>query len=286
MITISNKQTDLLLYLAKYKFLSVSQLYLLGFCEKSKSIYDHLSALKRATRPFIGEIKGGISPKYGTLESIYYLTKRGVKVLEDLNIDPDLIRYPKASVVYSTQDYFHRRSTVNFHILLEKWIEKEGFTLNFIEFYFDKAGNNRRGKTTGTLKALTRILIDTDKKTGKELYILPDAVFSINDGKTDRLYLFEMVNGKDTKRVLEQIARHQFAIHKGTPTEKYEHKNANRVILLFEEETTRNAVIKRANELKAYSTYKAHFLLKTYDDITKEFFSNWRNFDGKKINLY
>lgn len=283
---ISNKQTELLYLLSKYKFLSVSQFYMLGFCENSKTIYDHLAKAKRITRPFIDELKFGIIPKIGALESVYYLTKRGVSVLEDLNIDPDTIRYPKGSVVYSTQDYSHRKSTINFHILLEKWVEQNNFKINFIDFYFDKAGNNRRGKTGGTLKALTRILIDTDEKTGKELYILPDAVFSINDGNTDRLYLFEMVNGKDTKRVLEQITRHQYAINKGTPTEKYEHKHANRVILLFEQEATKNAVIKRANELNDYSSYKAHFLLKTCEELQQDFFNNWQNFDGQRVNLY
>jgi hypothetical protein len=99
------------------------------------------------------------------------------------------------------------------------------------------------------------------------------------------LFLFEMYDGKDTKRVYEQVKKHVRAIVLGSPNEKYNHTFAHRVLLLFEFENMKNAFLERTRNNPYFDEVSPCFKCKSIEGINQEFFQNWQNLKGEKVAM-
>lgn len=99
------------------------------------------------------------------------------------------------------------------------------------------------------------------------------------------LYLLEMYDGKDTKRVMEQIRKHAEAIGLGTPSRKYGLQKSHRVLCVFEFESNKNAVLERMQADKVLSEMTNHFLLKTLGNAQPlNFRDRWQNINGEWVS--
>lgn len=268
MRTITQVQGKILLALAQFKFLSNSQLYRLGIAKELTWIREKTREMAEGKKPLIGKISFGVHPKVGRLENMYYLTIHGQKVLiEDLGETPETIKIPTGTTLFY-KDYTHRKNTIDFHIALSLCCEEESIELLFFDSYFDKIGNE--GKAGSVAK--NKINID------KEDYIIPDAVFMLEKDQQQQLYLFEMYDGKDTKRTLQQLEKHIQALVLGSPSVKYNFPKAHHIAALFEYESLENAVIERIGYNPQYQNITKFFRLNSLERMKNE--KCWKDLHG------
>ena len=81
MMYLKQKESDVLVFLAKYKFLCSSQLTKLGLYKNKGDVTNLLKPMAEQKKPLIGVIKFPTDPTIGKLEYLYYLTKFGEKKL-------------------------------------------------------------------------------------------------------------------------------------------------------------------------------------------------------------
>jgi hypothetical protein len=280
MLKITSVQSNILLALARYKFLTASQLHVLQVGKDIGWIRVQAKELTEGSNALIERITFNILPRQGRLEGVFYLSKKGKDTLmQDMNIHETEIKIPIGNSSLFYKDYTHRKNTIDFQISLYQWSEQqeESTHIDFFDCYFDKIGNNR---TNANLQAKNKILIGNDD------YIIPDAVFRIDTPPRPYLFLFEMYDGKDTKRVLEQVKKHVRAIALGSPSEKYTYAFTHRVILLFEHETMKNAFLERTKNEPYFSEVAVCFRCKSIAGVQTDFFRGWENLKGESGGLF
>lgn len=276
---ITSVQSNILIALARYKFLTASQFQHLGVGQDIGWIRLQAKELTEGSNAFLERITFNIVARKGRLESIFYLSKKGKELLiEGMNMHEHEIKMPIGNGSLFYKDYTHRKNTIDFQISLYQWAEQQerATHVDFFDCYFDKIGNNR---TLGNLQAKNKILI------GEDDYIIPDGVFQIQTGERPYLYLFEMYDGKDTKRVLEQVKKHCKAISLESASKKYNYPFANRVLLVFEFETMKNAFIERTKNNPYFSEVAVCFRCKSIEGVATDFFRGWETLTGESVGL-
>lgn len=278
MFHLTENQVTAIELIAKYKYLTSSQFVEMG-------LYKHRDYLTKALRPLIIQkrpliAKYDFNPINGKLESFYYLTKYGKHFLiDELEYIENQIKAPKGVAPIKLKDYHHRKFTIDFHLYLNQWLESNDGEINFLNYYFDKSGNNRTGDKNQHVTALNRIHINRSNS------FIPDinTKFSI-DGK-EYLYLFEQHDGKDAKRLFEQLYVHIVAISKGVVSQKYQFTKSHRVVVVCEFESVKNSVIKRLEKMDAIEHYNNFFIFKTNKELQKDFFKDWTLISGEKTTF-
>jgi hypothetical protein len=260
---ISKTHVRIFEYLNTYRFLTAEQMLRLGVAKHVESVRRLLRELQRDRSP-IGKLEFAVHPKKGRLPNIYHLTKWGASILAELyRIDVSSIYYPK-SVRLFQQDYFHRISTVDYHIMLQKWAEKNSATLIHFDTYFDKTGYNRASAPQNRLTAKTRVSLSGEN------FFVPDiiALLRKNTGELS-LRTIEIHNGYDTGRFLRQMENHIQALEYGSITDKYKLNVACHVFWIFEHESTMKAAIKRIKLKTDWCGFQkyVHFIL--LDEVRK-----------------
>lgn len=195
--------------------------------------------------------------------------------MESGELDEDEILSPKGRATHFTQDYFHRKYTIDFQIAITKTAEQEGMEVAFFDRYFDKVGSNRKGDSVSIAKITL----------GKNAYLIPDAVFLLEHEQEKYFYCAEIYNGKDTKRVVTQLEKHVRALETGSPSIKYGIDKGNRVLCLFEHLSIQQAVIKRLRGDEFFANVTEYFLFKHLDDLKTAPFDNWLNLDGDLVRM-
>jgi len=265
--------------LAKYKYLTSSQFVKMGLYKKRGYLTNSLKSMVDQKKPLIA--KHDFNPLNGKLESMYFLTKYGKKFLmEELDFNEDKIKAPKSLVSVYLKDYFHRKYTVNFYIQFNMWLDSTKGKLIFLNYYFDKSGNNRISKASKHVTALNKIIIDKGNS------LIPDinAKFSLND--KENLLLFEQHNGKDTNRLYEQLEVHISAIFKKAVSKKYNFKKVYKVVVVCEYESVKISVIQRLKKVNGIEHYNNFFIFKTNSELEKDFYTNWTLISGEQVNFF
>ncbi len=280
-MNISEKQTTAMKLLATYKFLTSSQFVNLGLYETAGSVTKILKELADMDKPFVDKVNPASNVKDGRLPSLYYLTKYGVDYLISNGIKEENIKYQAGVISSAPGDYFHKCKTIDFHIELRKWLEANSGKILFIDYYFDKKGNNRSGKKEEYVEAQCSIKVQEES----EKSIIPDlnVQFEIND--TEYLFLFEQHNGQDSKRLMKDLALHLIAINQNSASKKYNFERSNRVAVVCEHEGTKNATIERLKKISEFNLYHQYFIFKTNQELENDFFDNWTLINGDSVNF-
>lgn len=109
----NDTQSEILLALARYKFLTTSQINVLVPKENAwlrKQILD----LYNRSKPMIDRVSFGFHPRKGKLENVYFLTKYGQKLLSEVfDLNEDEIKMPVGTGSLFYKDYFHRKNTID-----------------------------------------------------------------------------------------------------------------------------------------------------------------------------
>lgn len=278
-LKVTKIQNQILLYLGQFKYLTLSQLLKLGSgTTQYKYLWKQTSALVKRSRPLIEAVRFNTIDRIGRVEDIYYLTKYGAKVLADTSPNsPALL--PKGRVV-SAKDYTHKIRTLDFQI--ETYLYCRQSDLDLVKFlrYFDKTGNNRVDRN---LSSLTKVKF----KDGKSL--IPDGLFVIEVDDFERLLLFELHLGKDSKRIFNQLIAHidamlSLKLHNAI---SYPTNRAYYVLVLFESTSVLESMIQRFKSTgDLYSKIHQYVLCKSFDQFDKENYTdNWKTILGESQNL-
>lgn len=278
---ITNIQGKVLENLGKYKFLTLSQLLELNVgTTQYRYLWKQVASLRDRNKPLVACKSFNTEDRLGRVEDMYYLTKEGKEsLILDLHVPAEEIRMPLGRTI-AYKDYYHRKYTIDFQILLSKWVMENGFTVPFFHTYFDKSGNNRTAKD---LRAKTKV------EFGDGGYIIPDAAFQVDAPDKERFFFFEMHNGRDTKRLLAQLHNHARGL-----VEMHTHKTydlnpekAYHTLFVFEHESIKNAFIHRLlKEGHAFQQIQQFFLCKSLEDLKEASFeSGWVTIYGEPIEL-
>ena len=275
----SPQQVKILLSLAKYKYLTMSQFLDLEIGKDKEFIRKNLSLLRE--KKLTDRITFGLVPTKGKFEDIHYLTERGGKViLSNTELDPDQVRHPSRSSTFFKNDYLHRVSTVDVMIAFHKWADGQGYQVDLFETYFDKVGSQRASKNG--IQNKTRL----DLPNGQN--ISPDGIIKYSTGDTTLLFCLEVYNGKDTKRVIQQIRKLAYATFEGIPSQKYDHNKANRNLIVFQYENYMKAAIERIKTdpyLSQFEGLERFFLFNSVDMAIKNFTAGWGDRNGQLVSI-
>lgn len=277
MMYLKQKESDILVSLAKYKFLCSSQLTKLGLYKNKGDVTNLLKLMAEQKKPLIGVIKFPTDPTIGKLEYIYYLTKFGEKaVLEDLDYPQEKIKKIKSKPI-STKDYFHRKSTIDFHIGLNQWLQSNNGEIKFLNYYFDKMGTFR--DKDKTIREINRFYLNDNRS------FIPDITVKFKVNNESYIFLFEQHNGKDVKRLADQLHVHLLAINEDVVSKKLKFDKYNRVAVVCEEKSVKDAVIQRLQETDIFNNFYNFFIFKTIDELKEDFFNNWTLINGEQVSF-
>ena len=278
MMYLKQKESDVLVSLAKYKFLCSSQFTQLGLYKNKGDVTNLLKSMAEQKKPLIGVIKFPTDPTIGKLEYLYYLTKFGEKkLLEDLDYPQEKIKKVKSKPI-STKDYFHRKSTIDFYIGLNQWLEKFNGEIRSLNYYFDKLGTIRN-KDNKSVIEINKFYLEDGKS------FIPDISTKFKVNNESYIFLFEQHNGKDTKRLAEQLHTHLLAISQDVVSKKFKFNKSNRVAVVCEEKCVKNAVIQRLQKTDIFKNFYDHFIFKTNDELKEDFFNNWTLINGEQVSF-
>lgn len=279
MINYTENQINSIKLLAIYKYLTSSQLVKEGIFKKRSYLTNSLKELLKMKNPPISKIN--FNPIDGKLESFYFLTKEGKNLLiREFEYDETKIKMPIGLSTVYLHDYFHRKYTIDFHIAFRQWLESQRGQFDFLNYYFDKSGNNRLKDKFSHVISSNKIQLDSTTS------FIPDINAKFTIDNQEFLFLFEQHNGKDAKRLFEQLYIHIIAISKGAIFEKYNYSKPYKVVVVCEEESVKTSVIKRLQQEKGIEHYNNFFIFKTNNELQENFYSNWTLIDEKKVNFF
>lgn len=279
-IHISGMQEKILRELSTYKFLTVSQMLKLKVGTRNR-IYENIQKLIEYGFVKFADYKALL--RYGhQLERFHFLTPKGANLLvsNTPNYHLDNVRFPKSNTTLFTHDYFHRFSSINTHISFRKWCKDYNMSLKRYEDYFDVVGS-RKKHSTEPMKAITRI------EFGNGYFLDPDGVAIYENNDKLKITLIETYNGKDTKRVVEQLRKHLYIIKHGLASSKYKIEAPTRVCCTFEDANARDAVIKRINT-DAYFQFKDieyYLFFGVASDVWRDFENSFMNTEGEFLKM-
>lgn len=285
---ITNIQGKVLEGLGRYRFLTLRQMLDLGvgttqykyLWEQVRSLRDRKRALVRCHR------YENPAPRKGRVEDMYFLTPVGKEVLiTELLVAEEQIKMPIGTIP-AYKDYFHRKYTIDVQILLDSWAKNNEVSVRFFHTYFDMTGDNRVHKN---LQAKTKVYLEGED------YFIPDGVFQLERGEETRLVLFEMYNGKNSGRVIEQLHKHALAL-----TERHTHRqfgyDLNKsypIMMVFEFDSIKRAVVEKAKRevskhgVQSFSRVEQYFISKSLEELKAETLNeHWTTLFGNKRVLW
>ena len=276
---LTETQLRILEELARYKYLTSSQMVRLGLATVRNNIY-------RAVKPICGPKKPidkknfSPIPGVGKLESVYYLRPSGADILvQELDYSKEKIRLHKGS--FFGRDYMHRVRTIDFHLSWNGFSRiRRLFPLTLCT-YFDFQGANH-SSSGGRLQSKARIPV-----TGHHSeYIVPDMVIRAkqNNGR-EMFFLFEMADGHDTAYILRQAFGHVLALSQGTPSKAFQTSVSPRILYVFEHKSTLRAVAQRFLEDDRFSEFNEWFLLGLHESVIRNMQGSWYHCNQTKASL-
>jgi hypothetical protein len=270
---ISPNRSAVLAGLASFKFCTAEQLRRLGCGESAETARKAANWIESAYPGTIGKVSPGLRPGSGTVPNLYFLTPKGAGLAADvLGIELEEVRRPIGRVDAAFNDYAHRVATVDCLIAYRAWVGKMGYRVDFADAYFDKAGANRGG-SGARMKAKTRVEFP-------EGYLIADGESMFDTGDRRHLFMLEMYNGHDTKRVVEQLEKHVRAIAAGSPSVKRGHGRGSFVAAVFETDAAKASSMARVAGTALFAPFRRHFLFASLDAVRDDWGACWRLFDG------
>ena len=273
---IKPKQVLILKALARYKFLTYSQIIRLGIFNHTSNLSIAVSGIRERTRPMVRKI-----PHRVGAEAKLYLTKFGMKVLCELRPDDyneANIHYLKRVLYTDTQNQKHRTSAISIQIELDFSCLEKGFPLLLCERDIDTIGNRRKDNNLTSKTAI-------EYENGRS--INPDLIFIIQTPSQKELYLCELENGDDHAKSFEKTIKHAKLLLSGSANKKYNHNHAGyRTLWIFENETTMLGTMKRIQSSPFFDNVTDFFLFKPLDKINSDFWEGWLNAVGEERKLY
>lgn len=275
MFLLSSIQVKLLSDLVAFKQLTIPQFARLNPQWSNQTIRRALYKLHQRRKPLIKRIEFNKVSHFGKLNYVHSISIVGLEALKSkLELTTNQITFTPENPKL-TDDYFHRVSTIDFHIFLHRQASEEGFILNKCYEYFLVK------KQVGSFLAINKIWLSTQHS------IIPDLVFLLSIAQQQRLFLFELHNGNDKTRIKEQIKQHALCLTGLYAHKKYKIQNTRfyYILLVFEKPSVMKAVIKDLSQNAWYMKVAQFFLFRPLDMVNNLFLHGWIDLNGRPTDI-
>lgn len=268
-------QVKLLQNLVVFKQLTIPQFAKLNISSSEQSIRRALIQLFRRRKPLVNRVEFEKVSHFGKLSYVYSLTSLGVKGLENQlrqTIEDRTFTPVKPRL---TDDYFHRVTTIDFHIVMYTQSYKEDFELIQCDHYFVVE------KVLNSFQPINKIRLSGGHN------IIPDLLALLSYQGKRRWIMFELHNGFDKRRIKDQIKQHALCLTGLYTHQKYkiEESRYYYILLVFEEKAVMRAVIKDISNDIWYKAVARFFLCKSKDDMNTTFLEGWTNLSGNEVSF-
>jgi hypothetical protein len=253
---ISDKKIEILKALARYKYITASQVIELGISSSLDSMRKYLTDLKNKelvkSTAYSGVIQVNNKSKLIRYEDLYFLDKNGVHFLQK-TYDLDDIKHPTNYKLNFSNDYVHRVLMVSICISFDKWRKEKDIKGSFlIDFHNQET------------------LIKVDEK----LTVKPDIIINFNG----IYYIIEVWAGIEKEYITSKLGKLTKALATKKISEFLSYEKIPRIINVFKDPNTMERV-KQELQTDSYfesAVSKGLFYFSTFEDI-KQNFDNWQN---------
>ena len=278
-----NQHLWILKQIARYKYLCVSQFYLLWYPCSDKTLYKHLNQL--VEKGLIGKSTHKYHPKQWRVENIYILTEKWAEYLvkhnEDVVLDVNVTTRPKLL----SHDYEHRKKTLTAQIIMD--LSCDNLSINRFRYYhyFQKFRKPRWFPQTAT-----KLQIDNE-------VIIPDSVAislwaSYEVGESSKkwtsqqlLFLIEIHNWHRVKKIVQQLKPYAMVIASWIAWSTFWLSVNPKILVLFEHESTLQSTLEIMSKDTYYTYLKDFYLFKTFEDFKTDANSQRVNLRKEKVTL-
>lgn len=259
--------------LARFKFLTSSQLKLILGCKSLSTVNSALRGLKWFRYPLVKSMDFWVAPWKWRLAPIHHLTKTWKdQLLEGTSLTLEEIQKPSWSAVFFQNDYFHRVSTVRFAVLFQKWLAVNNYGLVEMDLYFNSRYFDGQFHTATRTWSHGRV-------------VEPDATAIYSAKGVYHTILFEQHNGRDAKRALKQIKQHCLWLLNERYLVRFTQRDDIRIIYLFENHRCMNVVMKWMMVNPLMRSIQHLFLFKDEDELQLSFADGWHHPDGTIVSF-
>lgn len=267
---IGQTESDILELVARFKFLTTSQL--LPQLKKSTSyIRSKLAALKSK-----GLLASYNLEKAIKSENMYYLTEKGkIAVLENSKLFADDIRLVIGQPFF-VRDYTHRKQTIEVQLALYNYLPTIG--VGIIEYlcYFDKSGNNRK---SGNLQSLTKVEL-------QDGFFMPDSIMVTECNEETNVYMIEVFCDTLAQRPIQQLyTKHIPALAQGSLSVRYGIQKNSKVLAAFEKASIRDKVIERLKTDGKAEAFKHLLYFTTVSELKQNSSNSWKDTDNNILDF-
>jgi len=260
--------------LAIFKFLNNTQLIKLWVAKHKPNLtpaFKELSLLN-----MVWKLTFGVHPKLWRLQNYYYLKPKGKNFLiEHLQYSQQRIKMPIGTSSMFFRDYYHRTNAIDFQIWLYKHILQRGWKILLYDTYYDHTWSTRKNQP---LKAKTKLIFHDGS------FFIPDAIMKLQVDGAIKIYTFEIYNGADTKRVMQQLQKHIQSLQEWLPSIALDEKKGSKVLLLFDSTACMRAVMSRVCSESIFVNFKNLFLFSDTQTINSTF-DSWYSCVGRYVKL-
>jgi hypothetical protein len=263
MAMITEIQIQMLKALAKYKYLTVSQMVDLGISPSIDTVRKYCNVLKKEElvkqTGYRGTIQENGKNKNIRYEGMIFLAKSGVDFLENLGLDN--IKYPRNYKIAFANDYIHRSFMISTCISFDKYLQKnqlDGFTK--IDFH----------------NAETTIEISP------KLTVKPDIIIGFNHN----IFILEVWAGIEKEYIISQLQRLVKGLASNKVSEFLNYDRLPRVVNIFRDVPTMERV-KQALKTEPFfesAVNKGLFYFVSFENI-KQDFSLWQDINGRNVDI-
>jgi hypothetical protein len=281
MIVIKPIQERILAGLARYKFLTASQMERLEVGHKN---WFYIEARDLEKNGFTKSVQYGAGTRNGVKsEKLHFLTPKGAKLYAESvkGVSMEQVKYPKSHNSIVKNDFAHRISMVSTQISYDRWAKANEVETVFFDTYFDTVGSNRNKEKGGTLRPKTRL------DFGEGNFADPDGILFYDTGSKKRLWVLEVFNGNDSGRVVKQLRGICYAMLHGITADKHGLKLPERALITFEHEPNMKASIERMKQDHYFQMdgIEDFFFFGLAEKVWSDFGESWVKMTGEAVNL-
>lgn len=279
---LSNQQWLVIEQLARFQYLTVSQMVRLGITNSPGYLRGELLPGLCQKRPkLVNKARFAPLPSIGSLEHVYWLTKAGATELATYSQqDLEETIFPRYGLRY-TQDYFHRKATVDFTIGFYQWCQRhQDISDSLFQYYFQflKGRNNH---------SVNKVYFRPTQKlpTGHPRSVVPDVIMSFSKGSRRVLCIGEIHLTNDPKAIVNQLDRHMTALDQGIYHEAFPGHNEIHILSVYNSVKTFKAVIKRLLDVDDFEHFSEIYHFNILKNVKSEF-QGWIRKNGTKSKIF